>query len=313
MDILKFIPIYQPRVWGGRDLQKKLGRELPENEVIGESWEIVDRPEAQSVVKEGILSGITIREVIEIYGSDVMGPEYNPERPFPVLVKWLDCQDRLSLQVHPPATVASELNGEPKTENWYIVETDQGAALLAGLVKGVTRDQFAEGLKNNTAEALTYRVLVEPGDSLFVPSGRIHAIDAGNLILEIQQNSDSTYRVYDWDRVGLDGKPRQLHIEESLKSIDFDDFEPEIIKALPEDQILADSEEFRIRKLIITESIAFVGKQEPRLLHVVQGKLVSDSGSVVQRGDNVLIPWSLDCRLNVDGEKAVVLVTDSFA
>lgn len=120
---LRFEPIYQDRVWGARNLGDRMGRTLPEGRRIGESWEIVDRPEAQSVVAEGPWTGQSLRDLIRSAGPDLMGPEYDPERPFPILVKWLDCADRLSLQVHPPASIAPELGGEPKTENWYIAAT----------------------------------------------------------------------------------------------------------------------------------------------------------------------------------------------
>ena len=248
MELLTFTPLYMERVWGGRGLEAKLGRTLPEGKVIGESWELVDRKGEQSVVASGTQAGKSIRELLESSASEILGPGRDGSQPFPILIKWLDCQDRLSLQVHPPAEIAPSLGGEPKTENWYIAECDEGASLIVGLKNGVTREQFTLALAENQAEDCVHRFPVKAGDSILVESGRMHAIDAGNLILEIQQNSDTTYRVYDWGRVGLDGAPRQLHIEESLKSIDFDDYEPETLKIVPGTQTLADCKEFRIRK-----------------------------------------------------------------
>jgi mannose-6-phosphate isomerase len=248
MDVLVFNPIYQERVWGGRGLATSLGRELPAEEVIGESWEIVDRPEANSVVAHGANRGRTLEELRREATGALMGPRWDPAKPFPILVKWLDCQERLSLQVHPPAEVAPRLAGEPKTENWYIVEAGEGAAVLAGLRAGVTRAQFEAALTGGGGlEALVHRLPTRPGDSLFVPSGRLHAIDAGNLILEIQQNSDTTYRVYDWGRVGLDGNPRQLHVEASMESIDFGDFEPDLQRPEGDEAVLVESDVFRLR------------------------------------------------------------------
>jgi len=209
---LHFRPLYQERVWGGRNFESKLGRTLPENKVIGESWEVVDRSEAQSVVAEGPHAGKSLRELIREDPVAIMGEGWDPERPFPILVKWLDCQERLSLQVHPPADVAPRLGGEPKTENWYVADATEGAGLIVGLRRGVTREAFEKAIHDSTLESLVHRFPVSAGDSILVQSGRLHAIDAGNLILEIQQNSDTTYRVYDWGRVGLDGTPRQLHI-----------------------------------------------------------------------------------------------------
>ena len=263
----RFKPLYQERVWGGRGLEAELNRVLPEGKVIGESWEIVDRPEANSPL-EG--STETLGQVRKTRPEWLMGPGWPSERAFPILVKWLDCQDRLSLQVHPPATVAAALQGEPKTENWYIVEATEGAALLAGLKEGVDAGKFREALEAEELEALVCRLPSRAGDSLFVESGRLHAIDAGNLILEIQQNSDTTYRVYDWGRVGLDGAPRQLHIEESMASIDFEDTEPTLIHAEGAEVTLADCKEFRIRRLKLEagDLLKIGANEEPRILSI---------------------------------------------
>jgi mannose-6-phosphate isomerase len=242
-----------------------------------------------------------------------MGPGWPSQEPFPILVKWLDCQDRLSLQVHPPAEVAPELQGEPKTENWYIAEAGEGAALLAGLRPGVSPTQFREALAANQLEELVFRLPVKQGDSLFVQSGRIHAIDAGNLILEIQQNSDTTYRVYDWGRVGLDGQPRQLHLEESLKSIDFGDSAPDLLHPEGAESLLADCAEFRLRRLELSpgEALEFAAGEEPRILSVVEGELESIDGARAGKGDNVLLPYAGASRWLSSGD-SVVLITDRF-
>ncbi len=316
MHYICFQPIYQERVWGGRDFEKKLGRTLPSEKIIGESWEIVDRAEAQSTIKEGKFEGLTIRQAIKDHSGSIMGPDYPPERPFPVLVKWLDCQQKLSLQVHPPADIAPLLNGEPKTENWYIADATSTAALMAGLKNGVTRKQFEKALNENKLSDLVHRISSKKGDSLFVPSGRIHAIDAGNLILEIQQNSDTTYRVYDWGRVGIDGKPRQLHVEESMKSIDFDDFEPNLITStLEKETLLADCENFRLRKLTLNknETVNFNALEQPRLFHVVEGHLVENSTDykTLITGDNILLPYDSEFVFQAKC-KTTVLITDNF-
>ncbi|NDV62257.1 mannose-6-phosphate isomerase [Puniceicoccales bacterium CK1056] len=310
ISFLRFTPIYQERVWGGRGLELSLGRDLPEGKVIGESWELVDRPEADSPLDSGTGTLGTLRR------SDpnaLMGPGWPADRPFPILVKWLDCQDRLSLQVHPPASVAPELNGEPKTENWYIVEATPDAALLAGVKPGVQADVFRKAIEDEELEGLVCRLPARKGDSLFVRSGRLHAIDAGNLILEIQQNSDTTYRVYDWGRVGLDGKPRQLHIEESMKSIDFEDTDPELMHPEGPESVLADSEEFRLRRLELKpgEELFFPANEEPRILSVAEGKLVAGDGNAVTRGDNIILPYSGESSWKAE-TASVVLVTDRF-
>ncbi|MFA5265095.1 MAG: type I phosphomannose isomerase catalytic subunit [Opitutaceae bacterium] len=315
-DIVRFQPLYQERIWGGRALSSALGRALPAEKLIGESWEIVDRLEAQSFLKGGALSGTPLRALIEQHGADVMGPSYPVEKPFPVLVKWLDCRERLSLQVHPPLSVAAELGGEPKTENWYIAETSPGASLIVGLKRGVTRAMFEKALAEGTLEQCVHRFSVARGDSIFVESGRLHAIDAGNLILEIQQNSDTTYRVYDWGRVGLDGKPRQLHVAESLKSIKWDDFEPAPLRSAPTSGVIAECKEFLIRRVVLDkgEKLAFGAGEQPRILSLVTGSLVLQAGKsteVLTRGDNVILPYAGQFTFSAF-EGAILLVTENF-
>ena len=259
---------------------------------------------------------------MEIHANYLMGPAYRAGRPFPLLVKWLDCRERLSLQVHPPPEAAASLGGQSKTENWYMAATDPdaeaGAHILAGLKKGVTRAQFETAMHNNGLEELVHKIGVSVGDSMFVPSGRIHAIDAGSLILEIQENSDTTYRVYDWNRRGLDGKPRQLHIEESLQCIDWNDVEPQILHPDKQarEQTLADCRRFRIRLFHLKpgeEAITLPGREQARLIHVVSGCLRErESGSRLKKGDNALLPYEeAFCLQPV--EETVVLLTDNFS
>lgn len=317
MRFLSFTPIYQTRVWGGRALEAHLGRKLPDNQPYGESWEIVDRPEANSVIAGGRYSGQTLRQALEADAAALMGPQWNPATPFPILVKWLDARERLSLQVHPPAEIAAQLSGEPKTENWYVAHAEPGAALVAGLKKGVTREDFTRGLADNTLEAVIHRIPVSKGESLFVRSGRLHAIDAGNLILEIQQNSDTTYRVYDWGRLGLDGKPRQMHLEASLKCIEFNDFEPQTIKPQTGEQQLVSSEIFNLRKLDLGtadgEALRFAAGEQPRLLSVISGSLREETdGDVITAGSNVLLPYA-EAFSFVAQAPATVLITENFA
>ena len=307
-----FKPIYQERVWGGRNLEEALGRKLPEGEVIGESWDVVDRPEAMSFIEKGDFAGKSLRELIEDRPEEIMGEGYDSSRPFPILVKWLDCSDRLSLQVHPPAEVAPALGGEPKTENWYIADCQADASLIVGLKNGVTRDEFERRLGEGTLEECVHRFPVSSGESILVESGRIHAIDAGNLILEIQQNSDTTYRVYDWGRVGLDGSPRQLHVEESLKCIDWNDFEPETVCPGPGESLLADCREFRLRKmdLEVSSNPVALEQGEPRLVSVTAGS-VQISGKEAVNGTTVLLPARSSFEVTAS-DGATILVTDRF-
>ncbi len=312
-EVVLFRPIYQERVWGGRALEASLGRALPAAGPIGESWEIVDRPEAQSVVARGKYAGRTLRQIIEKYASVIMGPAWPAAKPFPMLVKWLDCRERLSLQVHPPASVAGELKGEPKTENWYIAATGPGAELIVGLKRGVTKAQFEQAIGSKTLEECVHSFPVAAGDSILVHSGQIHAIDAGNLILEIQQNSDTTYRVYDWGRVGLDGKPRQMHLEQSLRSIDWKDFEPKPVRAAPTSGVIADCPEFSIKRTVLGagERLHVSGGEQPRILSVVSGS-VKGGGETLGRGTNALLPFGAAFAF-VAETTSIVLVTENFA
>jgi mannose-6-phosphate isomerase len=281
---------------------------------IGESWELVDRPEAQSVAAVGPWAGTSLRQLMVMHGAEIMGSQWPKARPFPILVKWLDCRERLSLQVHPPATIAARLGGEPKTENWYIVRAEPGAAVLAGLKPGADSTAFRAALKNNTAESLVHRLPTQAGDSLLIRSGVMHAIDGGNLILEIQQNSDTTYRVYDWGRVGLDGKPRAMHVEQSMASLEANTAgTPQLVRSNDRKAVLAECHEFRITRhqLGDGESLAFGPGEQARILSVVSGTGKAD-GTTLGPGDNALLPYAGSFAF-LAGNDAVVLVTDNFS
>ncbi|MDR2463238.1 MAG: class I mannose-6-phosphate isomerase [Verrucomicrobiales bacterium] len=225
MAIFTLQPIFQQRIWGGQNLKTLFGRDVPPDQPIGESWELVDRPEARTRLVE---SGQTLHELWASADRAKFFGTAAPDTPqFPILIKLLDAQDKLSLQVHPPAALAPQCNGDPKTEMWYFLETSPSAKIYAGLKPGVTRPQFEHALASHTVADCFHVLKTAPGEAMFLPSGRVHAIGAGNVILEIQQNSDTTFRVYDWDRTGADGQPRALHVSESLACINFDDFAPQ--------------------------------------------------------------------------------------
>jgi len=230
MQPLIFEPIFMERVWGGRRLEEVYGKKLPAGIRIGESWEIVDRPEAQSVVRAGPLRGKTLHELWLNHRDEIFGSVADTPR-FPLLIKLLDAREKLSVQVHPPNELAKELGGEAKTEFWYIADADPDAELFVGLREGSSREKFEEALNSGEVADHVHRIAVRTGDAMFLPSGRVHAIGGGNLIVEIQQNSDTTYRVFDWNRKGTDGNPRELHVEQSLRCIDFKDCQPTLTKA----------------------------------------------------------------------------------
>lgn len=308
---LNFKPIYQERVWGGRHLESFLSRKLPGRAPIGESWDLVDRPEAQSVITSGQWAGQTLRETMLRHSAEIMGPSWPKDRPFPILVKWLDCRDRLSVQVHPPASVAGKLGGEPKTENWYFAHVEPGAAVYAGLRAGIGRKEFEAAIADGTVEKTLERPAVHQGDSLLIHSGVMHAIDAGNVILEIQQNSDTTYRVYDWGRVGLDGKPRALHVRESLECLTANDAPPpRLVQAQSASAVLAQCREFTIRQVRLQagERLEFAPRQQPRILSVVEG---GDEALGLCLGDNVLVPFSRGLAFTAS-TGITLLVTENF-
>lgn len=226
-------PILKERVWGGQRLAALYGKPVPPHARVGESWEITDRPEGVSVVAEGPLAGQNLHQLLNEHPREILGGAAASGGRFPLLVKLLDAREKLSLQVHPPAALAAALGGEPKTEMWYVAEADPGASIYVGLRRGVTRGEFSQRISDGTVADCFHRVPIQAGDTMFLPSGRVHAIGGGCVIFEIQQNSDTTYRVFDWNRVGLDGQPRELHVEASLRCIDFADFEPDLVRATP--------------------------------------------------------------------------------
>lgn len=224
---LQFEPLYMQRIWGGNLLQKTLNRTLPQlgenDEPFGESWEITDRDDAQSVVTNGALRGKTLRELVEYYGQNLLGCQHRPGGKFPLLVKFIDAGQRLSLQVHPDENFCRQANdgAEPKTEMWYIADCEKHGEILAGLAPKTTRDLFIDSLDSPKAADLLQRFPSQTGDSYFIQAGTVHAIGAGNLIFEIQQNSDTTYRISDWGRVDKNGKPRTLHLDQGIRAIGF--------------------------------------------------------------------------------------------
>jgi mannose-6-phosphate isomerase len=234
------------RIWGGRKLAELFRKNLPPNKPIGESWEIVDRPEAQSVVSNGPLRGKTLHELWSQYRTDIFGQL--PDTPrFPLLIKLLDAQEKLSLQVHPPEKIAAKLGGEPKTECWYVASATSDADLFVGFKESTDREQFEKSLRAGSAADHVHTIPVQQGDAMFLPAGRFHAVGAGNVLVEIQQNSDTTYRVFDWNRVDQKtGKPRQLHVDQALESIDFSDVAPTLIEAKGE--LLVKDELFELQK-----------------------------------------------------------------
>ncbi len=307
MGPIVFTPIYQERIWGGRKLADRLGRSLPGSQPVGESWELVDRPEAQSVVAEGPLRGNTLHNLWTHHRAEIFGPRCRNTGPrFPLLCKLLDARDRLSVQVHPPAALAARLQGEPKTEMWYFLGCDPGSRIYAGLSAGTTRAAFEEKLGRGEVEGCLHVLPTREGDSIFIPSGRLHAIGEGNLIVEIQQNSDTTYRVFDWNRRGRDGQPRDLHVAESLLSADFNDFTPPL--AHLETGVIAECEYFRVEKKNLSAPEDLRPTGDFALVTVVGGSALCGAHAFFS-GDFFLLPASEAPPVRPAEESCSVLVT----
>jgi len=222
---LRFAPIFKERIWGGRRIETVLGKPLPTGRPIGESWEISDHGDDVSRVTSGALAGATLRELVQGHATELLGSSVtsNCAGGFPLLVKWIDARDRLSLQVHPPGGHPRLPPGERgKTECWFIVDADPDAVIFLGLRRGVDRAALERELVRHTAESCLNVYPVRSGDFFFVPAGAVHAIGGGVLLAEVQQSSDTTFRLYDWNRVdAATGRPRPLQIQEALDSIDF--------------------------------------------------------------------------------------------
>ena len=227
---------------------------------------------------------------------------------FPLLFKILDARDTLSIQVHPPASIAPQLGGEPKTEVWFIADAAPGAMLYVGVKEGVDEARFREALISGEAESCVHAVPVTKGQHLFIPSGRLHAIGAGLLIYEIQQNSDTTYRVYDWNRPGIDGKPRELHVEESLRCIDFTDVTPGMDE--PEGNLLVACEHFRLERHALTVGATLESATQGRfaIFTVVAGEIEAGA-TVFSEGDFFLVPSGRGEDLVAVSEAEVLLTT----
>src|SRR5438874_13645767 len=281
------------RIWGGRKLAELFGKKLPADKRIGESWEIVDRPEAQSVVANGPLKGKTLHEFWSQNRNDIFGDIANAPR-FPLLIKLLDAQEKLSLQVHPPEKIAAKLGGEPKTECWYVASAAPGAELFVGFNQRITREQFEKSLRAGSAADHVHRIPVKAGDAVFLPAGRFHGIGAGNLLVEIQQNSDTTYRVFDWNRVDpATGKPRQLHIEQALQCIDFKDVGPKLVE--PQGELLIRHKLFEVQKWNLAAPREISSQGQFAIVCCLSGRL-SCADVDLAPGEFFLVPAQLQDR-----------------
>ena len=294
MNAYFFKPIFQERIWGGHNLATLFGRPTPEGKKIGESWELVDRPEACSEVESGPGLAPGSRQNLHTLWQDRRVEIFGTRAPdlarFPILIKLLDCQENLSVQVHPQPGQG----GEPKTEMWYFLEAAPEAKIYAGLKNGATREKFEKAIGTPELSKLLGSLHPEQSDVMFLPSGRVHAIGAGNVILEIQQNSDTTYRVDDWGRVDEHGRPRALHREQALASIRFNDFEPHFTQ--PHGERVLQCPFFTVERAFIYpgEYRVWTSDQTSFQYHfLAQGSLKIDDQEL-KRGSSWLVPASAE-------------------
>ena len=218
---LVFDRILMEKVWGGHHLNELLGLQPPFDGPLGESWELSDYPGNESVVRSGVHAGKTLRELMEAHSEEILGRSRpTVDGRFPLLVKLIDANDDLSVQIHPPDGPKSP-TGVGKTEAWFILQTEPGAAVICGLKEGTRPEDFRRDAGTSRVRNYLAEIPVRPGDCILVPAGQTHAIRAGVVLCEIQQTSDVTYRMYDWDRMGLDGKPREIHLQQALEVVDY--------------------------------------------------------------------------------------------
>ncbi len=294
-------------------MQDVFGKDLPAGEKIGESWELADLPNDKSVIVNGELAGWTIDAVLKKYPEQITGDRKFTGQ-FPLLIKLIDAEDILSVQVHPDEQTCKRLGrGSPKTECWYIIRAEAGAVIYKGLRRGVTKEQFAAAIKSGTVGEMLEEVPVEPGECHFLPAGTAHAIGPGLLIAEIQAPSDTTYRVFDWNRLDESGKSRQLHIAEALESIHFGaDTDRLGVTTVGR---LADCPYFKVDKghqAVGCEVLLSPGKMKTLVILTGFGTILAPDGRAVEfrAGDTILVPAAYEgaVRFGADSEYLTVTI-----
>jgi mannose-6-phosphate isomerase len=315
---LRFKPILRRLIWGGRRLGTVLHKPIGDESDYAESWELSDYHDQVSVIEEGSLTGATLRDLVRSRGGELLGKALGPRDQFPLLVKFIDAHQALSVQVHPDDETGRRLaNDNGKTETWVILDTEPGSLIYAGLEQGVGRDEFAAAIVAGKVEPLLHSFEPSPGDCILIESGTVHAIGAGVLLAEIQEMSDATFRIYDWGRKGPDGKPRQLHLQEALESINFDRGPVGPLSPLARPiagggtrERLSRSPYFAMERLNLVQP-ALVG--DPDRFTIVMGlkgtSIVEQGGNLVplEFGQTLLLPAALgQCELTPRGEATVL-------
>lgn len=298
---LRFQPLLKRHLWGGRRLETELGKTLGSGNDYAESWEVVDHGDDQSIVLSGPLCGSTLSALVNQQGKELLG-RHDPQSGFPLLWKFLDAHRVLSVQVHPDDTRAASLTppDRGKTEAWVVLAADEGSVIYAGLEEGVDRRTLEEAIARGESESCLHRLQPEVGDCIYIPAGTVHALGGGLLVAEIQQASDTTYRLYDWDRIGPDGKKRELHIEQGLEVVDFSRGPVTAQKPEPTERAevsrLINGDKFLLDRWQIESPLVAGGDQRCHLLAVLQGN-VRVAGDALERplvkGEVILLPAAL--------------------
>ena len=318
---LKFNPILKSMIWGGEKLRQYKSIDTDQKN-IGESWELSGVPGNESVVSTGEFTGRTITELIKEYGPELLGRKVYETygEKFPLLIKFIDARDDLSIQVHPDDTLAAARhNGSMgKTEMWYVVDADKDAHLMSGLSTEITPEEYVSRVENNTITDVLCDYKVAAGDVFFLPAGRIHSIGKGCFIAEIQQTSDLTYRIYDFGRLGLDGKPRQLHTELAKDAIDYsvsEDYRTPYTSALNEDTTLVECEYFKTHLLDLTQPVSVDVKSNDSFMIVIciegNGELKDslENSLSFKQGETILIPASMENVTFIPDNKMKILTS----
>lgn len=303
---LKFKKVFIEKVWGGREFEIKLDMKLPENRKIGESWEISAHPNGMSIVENGELAGKTLQEVYDEYKEKLVGNKvYNEYKDrFPLLIKYLDVNDRLSIQVHPDDETALKNHNElGKSESWYIMEASPDAVLIMGMKPGITKKQFLTKAENNDFEGLFEEKTVKKGDFIDIVPGTVHASLKGSVLFaEIQENSDITYRIYDFDRTE-NGVKRKLHIKESADTIDFDKKVDIVNTDFKENETrknLIRKKYYSIDKIKINNTFDDRDDESMIIYSILEGKgtiTQKDYSLKIQKGESVLVPPRMNVTL----------------
>lgn len=296
--LLRFEPLFRRYLWGGRRLGTVLGKPIGEGDDYAESWEVVDHGADQSVVTAGPLAGRTLHQLIVEHGPELLGESSRRFDSFPLLMKLLDCNRTLSVQVHPNDEQAAKL--EPpdlgKTEAWVVLAAAPGSLIYAGLREGVSRDDLASATEAGRVAELLHSFEPSEGDCVFIPAGVVHALGAGLLIAEIQQASDTTFRLFDWNRVDAQGRPRQLHVAESLETIDYNrgPISPQQpVRVDAGRERLVECDKFILDRCEFSLPVAIGGDDRFHLLAVIDGavEVAGDpAGPPLAKGQTGLLP-----------------------